>query len=114
MSNFGSPEWSFSCYVFSDIGVDVAFLRVGFEDIFVAFPLSSSASLTFFKLGVEDLFQWSIVSHPDNMAVPSQLVLNDAGFGTGCVGFLQDTDVRSSVFPADLEDASKDNVGGMF
>ena len=70
-SDGGSPERSVLCDVFPVVEVDVTLLHVGFQDILVAFLLTSSYPFAFFELGVEDLFREAIVTHPDNVAAPS-------------------------------------------
>ncbi|XP_034029739.1 uncharacterized protein LOC117513601 [Thalassophryne amazonica] len=52
--------------------------------------IASSVCLcsAFFELLVKDLLWEVIITHPDNMATPSKLILDDAGFNAGRGGFL--------------------------
>ena len=51
-----------------------------------------------------DLFRQSEVRHPDDVADPPQLVLNDGSFDAGGHGLLENPDVGAVVLP-DAENA---------
>ena len=51
------------------------------------------------------MFRQSGVWHPDDMAGPPQLVLDDGGFDADGLGLLENADVGSVVLPGDSENA---------
>ena len=98
---FGVPGGSVRGDVCELAGLDMAEIEVVFKVVFDALFGSACLMVPLLLLAKEDPSSETMLGHPDGVAGPSELCLNDLSFNSGAVRFLQYLQVGHHVLPLD-------------